>query len=124
MGHEVVRCGAVPMPLVGRRLDNVARADLDELTAPGLDEALSFGDIEGLADGVRMPGRPGVRREVDRTDPDARGLLASYDAVDPDVPGKPLRWTFGRRRLGLDLHGHLLTAWSGEAASSAVTYTI
>jgi len=58
MRHEVVGCGAMPMPLIGRRVDNVACADLDDLTTPGLDEALSLGDIEGLADRVGVPSRP------------------------------------------------------------------
>jgi hypothetical protein len=52
VGHEVVGCGAVPVPLVGGRVDDVTGADLLDVTAAGLDETLAFGDVEGLPDGV------------------------------------------------------------------------
>src|SRR6185312_1946280 len=67
---------------------------------------------------VGVPSGPGGRREVDGADPDARGLLAPRDAVDPDVSGKPLRWAFRGRRLGLDVHGHLLTTCLAQQGTS------
>jgi hypothetical protein len=71
VGHEVLGGGAVPVLLVGRRVDDVARADLGDLAAAGLHQTLSVGDVEGLADGVGVPGGAGVRREADRADPNA-----------------------------------------------------
>ena len=39
VGHEVVGGGAVPVPLAGRGVDGVARADLGDLAAAGLDQS-------------------------------------------------------------------------------------
>ena len=33
VGHEMVRCGAVPVPLVRGCVDNVPRPDLDDIAA-------------------------------------------------------------------------------------------
>ncbi len=55
VGHEVVGGGAVPVPLAGRGVDGVARADLGDLAAAGLDQAAAFGDMQRLPYGVRVP---------------------------------------------------------------------
>src|SRR5262249_34071572 len=57
VGHEVVPGGAVPVPLVRRGQDDLARADLGGLAATGLDEPPALEHVEGLPDRVRMPGR-------------------------------------------------------------------
>src|SRR5215216_4871682 len=52
MGHEVVGCGAMPVPLVRRRGDQVTGADLLDGAAAGLHQPPAVGDIQGLPDGV------------------------------------------------------------------------
>jgi hypothetical protein len=54
-------CGAVPVPLFGGCGDDVTGADILDVTVAGLDEAVAFGDVEGLPDGVGMPGGAGGR---------------------------------------------------------------
>src|SRR2546421_5386922 len=68
--HEMVRGGSVPVPLPRGRVDRVSRPDLDDLTIPSLYPAASLGDVQGLADRVRVPSGPGTRREPHRVDPD------------------------------------------------------
>src|SRR5215204_1712352 len=49
VGHSLVGRGAVPVPLVGRCVDRVAATHRDDGRTARLDEALAFGDVEGLA---------------------------------------------------------------------------
>ncbi len=58
----MVGCGAVPAPFAGRGTDDVAGAAFLDLAAAWLVEAVAFGDVEGLTEGVTVPcgaGRPG-----------------------------------------------------------------
>src|SRR6266550_2290228 len=108
VGHEVVGRGAVPVLLVVGCVDDIAGADLDGVAAAGLYEPGSFGDVEGLAEGVGVPGAAGPGAEADCVDADARGLFALGDGVDPYVAGECLGRSFGGGLLGLDLHLLLL----------------
>src|SRR5207244_4634671 len=83
-------------------VDDITSADTDDVAAPGLHESSSLGDVQGLAESVGVPGGARPRREADRIDTDARGLLAPGDGVDPDVTGEPLGRTLDRRLLGQD----------------------
>src|SRR5262245_46537039 len=107
VGHEVAGRGAVPVPLICRRVDDVAGADLGDVAAAGLDEPSPLGDVQGLPDSVGMPCGAGGGTETDRADPDARGFLTPGDAVDPDISGEPIGRAFDGRLLGLDFHGGL-----------------
>ena len=69
-GHEVVGCGAVPVPFAGRGTGDVADADSRDLAAASLVEAGAFGDAGGLADGVTVPCGAGRRGEPDGADTD------------------------------------------------------
>src|SRR5260370_5200489 len=60
-GHEVVGCGAVPVPFAGRGTDDVADADFLDLAAAWLVEAGAFGGVEGLTGGVTVPCGAGRR---------------------------------------------------------------
>jgi hypothetical protein len=63
----------VPVLLAGLEKHAVTRADdLDRPAAP-LHPANTFGDVESLAFGVRMPGRSGTWRKVDVDRLQARG---------------------------------------------------
>src|SRR3954465_10102143 len=76
VGHVVLGGRAVPVPLARRRADDVARPDLGNRAAPGLDAPPALGDVQGLPDGVRVPRGPRPGGEPDRVDPHPRGLLA------------------------------------------------
>src|SRR5207237_9192152 len=88
--HEVVGCGAVPMPLVRGCVDDVPRANLGSPPAAWLHEPCSLGHVEDLADGVGVPRGARSWCKADDVDADARGLLTTGDGVDPDVTGEPL----------------------------------
>jgi hypothetical protein len=63
--HPWVCRRAVPVPLISGGVDDVAGADFFDLAAAaGLVQAFAFGDVEGLAGGVGVPGRADGR--VDR----------------------------------------------------------
>jgi D-arabinose 1-dehydrogenase-like Zn-dependent alcohol dehydrogenase len=72
VGHVVVWCGPVPVPLVGGRVDDVAGPDRDDRLAAGLNEPLAFGDVEGLAERIialsRNPARQDLAKEFGATD--------------------------------------------------------
>src|SRR5215208_997596 len=64
VGHEAVRSGAVPVVLAGLEEHAVARSDhLDRPAAP-LAEPDALGDVDGLAEGVGVPGGASAWREV------------------------------------------------------------
>jgi hypothetical protein len=52
----VVGGGAVPVPLPRGRVDGLAGAELDDLAAAGLGQPGPVGDVEGLPEGVGVPG--------------------------------------------------------------------
>src|SRR5262249_39362346 len=104
MGHEVVWRGAVPMPLAGRRLDRVARPDLQPLPAASLDEPDAVEDVKRLPACVGMPAIPRSGREPHDADAHLRRRLAAHDDVIPDVAGEVLRRGLGRRLLGNSVH--------------------
>src|SRR5579875_1757193 len=60
MRHQPVRSRTVPVPLATRRDDAFAWSEGEYRAASGLDPGLAFGDVEGLADRVRVPGRAGT----------------------------------------------------------------
>ena len=49
-------------------------------------QACTFGDEQGLADGVGVPGGAGLGGEADGADPDPGGIFAEGDGVDADSP--------------------------------------
>src|SRR6188472_117389 len=102
--HEVVGCGAMPVPLAGRRMDRVAGANLDHLPAARLHAPHPLGDVERLADGMGMPRVARAGREADEADTHAGRRLAAGDGVDPDVAVESIRRTLRGRLLRLDLH--------------------
>src|SRR5215472_5103206 len=61
VAHEVAGSCTVPVPLVGRGIDDVARADLRDVTTSGLDESAAIGDVERLPKSVRVPRGAGRR---------------------------------------------------------------
>ena len=62
VGHEVIGRGPVPVPLVGRGEDHVPGPHRDDIATLRLDQAVTFGDVEGLAEravSARPSERPG-----------------------------------------------------------------
>jgi len=59
----VVGRRTMPVLLIGGGVDNVAGADVDDGAASGLGPPGPLGDVEALAEGVRMPcaARPGLK---------------------------------------------------------------
>ena len=95
------------MPLAGRRVDRVARPDLEDLAAAGLRPPDPVEDVERLADGVDVPRVAGPGREADDARADARRRIAADDQVHPGVARERLGGRLRGRRLGQDLHGDL-----------------
>src|SRR5438034_5789412 len=104
VGHELVRRRTVPVPLAGRRLDCVARPNLDDLAASRLDSAKAFGDVQGLAHRMGMPCVACPRREADDAHTHARGLLAAHDHVDPGVAREDVGRSLASGPKSLDFH--------------------
>lgn len=104
VGHEVVRRGAVPVPLPRWRVNGVAGVDLDGLGAAGLDPPDTLGHVERLSHCVGVPGISSSRCEADDADADARGRFAEGHDVEPDVADEAVGRSLGGRRLRLDLH--------------------
>src|SRR6266704_4460818 len=89
VGHEVVRGGAVPVPLVPGDIDDVAGTDPDDGSAAGLDQSFAFGDVERLGDRVRVPGGAGAGGEVHVAEGELVRFVPGRDWVDPGVAGEP-----------------------------------
>src|SRR5215207_6328712 len=105
--HEAVRCGAMPVVLVGLEEDAVAGADeLDRATA-ALAEADALGHVDGLAERVGVPGGSRAGGEVDEVGLRPCGGGRGGDRVDVDVIGEPVARTLGGIDAAAgDLHRH------------------
>src|SRR4051812_31666891 len=102
MRHEVVRGGAVPMPLARRGVDRVARLDLEQLTATSLYPPDSLDHVQGLAHRVGVPGVARARRKVHDAYADARWRRATGEEINPHVAdegdwGSLWRWFLGQK---------------------------
>jgi hypothetical protein len=86
---------AVPVLLVRRDGDDVARLDRFDRTAPALDEAGARGDDQGLTERMRVPVAAGARLERHVGGRGARGLGRLKEGVD----AHRAREMLGRRLL-------------------------
>src|SRR4051812_38776223 len=85
--HQACRCGTVPVVFPRLEEDAVAGAyDLD-VAALALAEADAFGDPEGLAERVRVPGSARAGCEVDSRSAERGRLAGGGDCVDVDRSG-------------------------------------
>jgi hypothetical protein len=66
VGHEVIRCGAMPVLFAVGREDDISGVEFDDLLPVHLNEAVAFGDVQGLPAFVGVPGTSRSGREVDR----------------------------------------------------------
>ena len=66
--HARRRRGTVPMLLIRRSMDDVARLNLLDLASPALHPAGTFRHDQRLAERVRVPRRPGAGLERDARD--------------------------------------------------------
>src|SRR3954447_1985953 len=98
VGHEAVRCGAVPVVLATLEEDAVAGADRLDGAALALAEADALGDEDRLAVRVGVPGGAGTGREVHERGGERGGTGGRGDGVDVDVAGEPVGGTL----LGFD----------------------
>ena len=87
---------SVPVPLLGRGVDDVARTDGVDRLAPRLDPSLTLGHVEGLAGAVGVPGAAGAGVEVDGADIGVGRAVGTSDRIHPDLAGEPLQWGSGR----------------------------
>src|SRR5690348_17114960 len=121
--HEAVRRGAVPVLLTRLEEHAIPWPDGFNWPATTLAEAGAFGDIDGLAVGMRVPRRSRARCEVDVARRQARGRRWRRDRVDKDGAGKPLT----RPRRGLDgVPGdlHVVLPCSGWAPRALTSDTV
>src|SRR5262249_63004 len=115
VGHEAVRRGAVPVLLSRLEEHTISWPDDFNLPTTTLAKANAFGDIDGLAVGMRMPRRPRARCEVDAARRQARGRRRRRDRVDEDHTGEPLTWpSRGLDGVSRDLH-FVLRKWWDES---------
>ena len=63
MDHEAVGRGTVPVLLIRGSVDDVAGVSFDDVAATGLDQGDALDDVEGLAQGVGVPGGAGAGSE-------------------------------------------------------------
>jgi hypothetical protein len=84
--------GTVPVILAWLEVHPVAGADLLDGSAFMLAAADAFGDVDGLAVGVRVPSGPGAGSEVDEGGGGAGGRCGHGDRVDVDGAREPFPW--------------------------------
>jgi hypothetical protein len=88
----VLRASAMPVLFAVRRVDDVARSDLNDLFVARLDETAAFGDVEGLAPFVGVPGCARSGSEMHRGN--AEKIRPDFDLA---VPGLREAWERGDR---------------------------
>src|SRR3954454_522777 len=91
VGHEAVRCGAVPVVLAGLEEDAVAGADDLDGAALALAEADALGDEDRLAVRVGVPRGARAGGEVHERGGEGGAAGGGGDGVDVDVAGEPVR---------------------------------
>jgi hypothetical protein len=101
---------AMPMLLVGP--EEYASTNMDNLDRPAaaLASPNALGDVDRLAVGVGVPGRPRARREMDVARRQARSSRRRRDCVDETVPDMVLCGSF-RRMHWLHLARRLRKLW-------------
>src|SRR5574338_40250 len=97
---------AVPVLVVRRAPDDVAGADFLARFALALVPANACRDDQRLAERVYVPGGPRTPLEGDAGDADTRRLGRITQRLDPDVAGKPIRWTLLRGPHAVADDGH------------------
>src|SRR5215218_7283071 len=105
------------MPLVGGRLDRVARTDLERPAAACLDAPEAIDHVQRLAEGVRVPRRARTGSESHDVDADAGRPFPPDDDVVPGVSDECLCWRLHSRLLRLELHGR--TPWEAALPGSS-----
>lgn len=90
----------MPVLLVGRRLDDVAGADLDDVLTSGLHTTLALDDVERLSKDLGVPSGGGRWRKVNGAHAQARRFFTPGDDVHPDISGGPFLRPLGGRPLG------------------------
>jgi NADPH:quinone reductase-like Zn-dependent oxidoreductase len=108
VGHEVPGAGTMPVLFPVRSEDDVTGIELDDLLAPGLDQAAALSDVQGLAAVVGMPGGTGTGGEVPGGHVELRRRQPAGDGIDPHLTGERLGRPLGGRRLARDLHPFVL----------------
>src|SRR5262249_40456278 len=106
MHHVGLGAGAVPVLLVGRDPDRVARPDLADRAAPELYPADAGDHVQGLAERVGVPGGARLRLEPDDGAADARWRRCLDDRLLPDRAGERVGRTTarGQRAQRFDVH--------------------
>ena len=78
----------MPVPRLGRNDDHVIGADLTHRVAVDLDPPATLGDVERLAERVRVPGSSGAGLEPDEATAEPRRVRRREQGADLDVPVK------------------------------------
>src|SRR3954453_12046110 len=103
--HQACRCGTVPVVFARLEEDAVAGADDLDVAALTLAEANAFGDPDGLAERVGVPGGARAGCEVDGRSAERGCLAGGGDRVDVDRAGKPVGGAGTRvERVPCELH--------------------
>src|SRR3954447_1393639 len=90
VGHESVRCRAVPMLFIGLDVDHIAGPNFPDLSVPAGDESDAVSDVEGLALGVVVPGSAGAGGKPDVCAADGGLIVRIAHCVDEHGAGEPV----------------------------------
>jgi len=88
---------AVPMLLVRRKPDHVARPDFFDRTTLALRPAEPGGDDQRLTERMRMPGGASTRLERDACATNARRFRRFEQRIDSHCAGEPISGSFSGR---------------------------
>src|SRR4051794_37485926 len=90
MGHESVRCRAVPMLFIGLDVDDIAGPNFPDRSVSTGDESDAVRHIESLALGVTVPGGAGAGGEPDMCAADGGLVVGVAHCVDEHRAGEPV----------------------------------
>src|SRR5215469_8010857 len=107
--HGCRRSGAVPMLLIRRKPDDIARMDLLDRTTIALRPPSAGCNDECLAEWMCMPGGSSTGFEGDTCTGDERGVRGREQRVNTNGASEPLRRTFSRRLRSSSLDFQLFT---------------
>src|SRR6266516_3960427 len=110
--HRGRRRSAVPMLLVRRKPDHIARSDFFDRSAPTLRPSKTRRNDQRLTERMCMPRSACTRLERDACTTHTCRLRSFKQRINPHCPGKPVSWPFSGtlRTNSFDFHAVSLSS--------------